>query len=119
MYLKALLVGLMAVLLSQVTLAKENFTRPDSELVIKSCKEVVEIYKSRDEKRLLASQTTSLIEALRAGYCIGLLSSTSCESKYRKTNWFIAAKRIAELDPSLKENHHASPDDVLAYGACP
>jgi len=119
MHLKKLLIAAMAILLSLPTFAKGSFGRPDSALVIKSCKEVVEIYKSRDEKRLLASQTTSLSEALRAGYCIGLLTSTNCELDYRKTTWLIAAQRIAELDPNLNGNQKASFGDVLSHGACP
>lgn len=119
MHHKGLLLGLVVILFSQLTTAKGNFDRPDNELVIQSCKEVVEIYKSRDEKRLLASQTTSLSEAMRAGYCIGLLATASCQSSFMKSNWLDAAKRIAELDPTLEENQRAKLGNVLAYGACP
>ena len=118
MHHKRLLLGLLAISFSQLSLAKGNFDRPGNELVIQSCKEVVEIYKSRDEKRLLASQTTSLSEAMRAGYCIGLLATTGCQSRFMKSNWLDAAKRIAELNPALDENKRASLADVLAYGAC-
>ena len=70
-HLKSSLIALAAILFSHFALAKGSFNKPDNELVIKSCKEVLEIYKSRNKKRLLASQTTSLSEAMYAGYCFG------------------------------------------------
>ena len=60
-----------------------------------SCAELVNIYKSRQEQRFLAAQTTSLSEGLRAGYCLGVLEQYS-KNHYRcRSNWFKRATFIA------------------------
>ncbi|WP_157822840.1 hypothetical protein [Shewanella sp. ALD9] len=75
----------------------------DAEFLVQACQEAVSIYKSRDEKALLASVRTSSSEAMRAGYCIGVLQqyirqNSSCGySRYRKTNWYPIALLIADV----------------------
>jgi len=103
---------------AQNTVANEKFGSPNPEFIIRSCQEVVEIYKARDEKRFMASQRTSLAEAMRAGYCLGLLAMTSCKRGYYKKDWMIAAKRIGELSPDLDANQNAKSIDILGHGAC-
>lgn len=65
--------------------------------LIDSCGELVSIYKSRNEKRLLAAQTTSLAESLRAGYCIGVLQENARQQRYCRHNWFERATLIAQM----------------------
>ncbi|MET4161266.1 hypothetical protein ABIE61_001098 [Marinobacterium sp. MBR-111] len=65
--------------------------------LIESCGELVSIYKSRNEKRLLAAQTTSLAESLRAGYCIGVLQENARQQRYCQRNWFERATLIAQM----------------------
>ncbi len=98
--------------------AKKAFDNSDPIFMIEACKEVVEIYKSKDEKRFLASQRTSLAEAMRAGYCIGALQQITCNNRFSKRNWMVAAKSIAQLNVNLRENKVLKPLDILAHGAC-
>jgi hypothetical protein len=63
--------------------------------LVESCVELVNIYDSRNSQRLLAAQTTSLSESLRAGYCLGVLNEYA-KSEYRcRTDWFRRAEFIA------------------------
>lgn len=63
--------------------------------LVESCVELVNIYESKNSQRLLAAQTTSLSESLRAGYCLGVLEQYS-ESKYGcRSDWFRRAQFIA------------------------
>jgi hypothetical protein len=63
--------------------------------LVDSCVELVNVYDSRNSQRLLAAQTTSLSESLRAGYCLGVLEQYS-ESKYGcRSDWFRRAEFIA------------------------
>lgn len=98
--------------------AKDQFRSPNPEFIIESCKEVIEIYKARDEKKFMASQRTSLTEALRAGYCIGLITMTACERGSYKNDWMKAAKLISDLDPQLADNKRAKPIAILGHGSC-
>ena len=66
-----------------------------SEQLILACRELVGIYKNREEKNLLAAQTTSLSEALRAGYCHGVIEEYRRQRGCYGTDWFEAAKFIA------------------------
>ncbi|WP_351078633.1 hypothetical protein [Shewanella sp. CAL98-MNA-CIBAN-0140] len=75
----------------------------DAEFLVQACQEAVSVYKSRDEKALLAAVRTSSSEALRAGYCIGVLQqyirqNSSCGySRYLRSNWYPIAESIANI----------------------
>lgn len=73
----------------------------DPEYLIQGCKEVVAIYAKRDEKRLAAKLTTSVSEALRAGYCRGMLDEYRRSYKCGTNDWLIQAQNIAELPLSF------------------
>lgn len=68
------------------------------------CSELVGIFVKRDKEKLLAAQTTSLSEALRAGYCRGVIieylrHSPSCGYTRNATvDWFEMALRISASD---------------------
>lgn len=69
----------------------------DAEHLIISCQELLKIYSKRDQQHLLAGLTTSTSEALRAGYCRGVLdefrrSNESCT----QSNWYVQAESIAK-----------------------
>ncbi len=71
--------------------------------LVESCAELINIYVSKNEQHLLAAQTTSLSESLRAGYCLGVLEQYE-KSKYNcRSNWFKRAEFIAKY--VLEENH--------------
>ncbi|MFP8966028.1 hypothetical protein ACKC9G_05565 [Pokkaliibacter sp. CJK22405] len=66
------------------------------EYLIQSCKEVVGIYAQRDQKRLAAGLTTSVSEALRAGYCMGVVEEYRRHKSCYTRDWFTQATRISE-----------------------
>ncbi|MCG9729151.1 hypothetical protein L1D44_04740 [Shewanella sp. Isolate13] len=83
--------------------AKQSLFGDDGEFLVQACQEAIDIYNSRDEEQLLASVRTSMSEAMRAGYCIGVLQqyikhNSSCSfSRYRKSNWHTMAESIASI----------------------
>ncbi|MDB1124684.1 hypothetical protein [Vibrio algarum] len=73
-----------------------------------SCGELMDIYSSKNEKKLLAAQTTSLSESLRAGYCLGVIeqyakSEYGCRSDWYKRAEFIASYASDNNPPSEKK----------------
>lgn len=89
-----LLMGLFSVVCFQPVSAKDN---RELDYFVKGCSELVQIYKSRNEQRLLAAQTTSLSEAMRAGYCRGVIDSYMQQNRYHcsSTDWFSMASFIS------------------------
>jgi hypothetical protein len=69
------------------------------------CSELVDIYKARDQKKFLAMQTTSAAEALRAGYCRGVVieylrSNSYCSYGWpANDDWFAVARNVAAQGP--------------------
>ncbi len=61
-----------------------------------SCGELINIYASKNKKRLLAAQTTSLSESLRAGYCLGVIEQYAKSEYSCRSNWFKRAEFIAQ-----------------------
>lgn len=90
---------------AQNTMAKP-FEPNDVSFLVSSCREVVEIYSKKNEQRFLAAQTTSMSEAMRAGYCIGVVqqylrNSNNCSGygyrQFSKGRWFDFASAIANV----------------------
>lgn len=75
----------------------------DPEHLIQSCKELVGIYAKRDQQHLLAGLVTSPSEALRAGYCRGVLDEYRRNSFCAQSNWHIQAARIADYPAYAEE----------------
>jgi hypothetical protein len=73
----------------------------DAEYLIHSCRELIGIYAKRDEKRLAAGMTTSVSEALRAGYCMGVVEEYRRHYECGTDDWFRQAQGIAELPLSF------------------
>ena len=99
--------------------ARSSFGDGSAIDLISACQAATEIFNSRNEKRLLASQRTSLSDALRAGYCLGALEQYRCplgDNVGRSS--FDAARRIAELDANWFDNWEISVQEVLQHGAC-
>ena len=67
-----------------------------------SCAELINIYASKNEKHLLAAQTTSLSESLRAGYCLGVIEQYAKSEYHCRSDWFKRAEFIAKY--ALEEN---------------
>lgn len=102
--------------------AKEPlFGKNDAQFLVESCREVVEIFKRRDETSLLAAQRTSLSEGMRAGYCIGVLqqySKTARYCRYSRSNWFQMAKAIAGVSMTDAKLSRVSTDSLLKEAYC-
>lgn len=73
----------------------------DPERLIQSCQELVGIYNKRGEKHLAAGLTTSLSEALRAGYCMGVVDEYRRNTRCYVDGWYSQAKKIAEYPLSF------------------
>tara|TARA_R110001606_G_scaffold361754_3_gene514960 strand:+ start:18134 stop:18475 length:342 start_codon:yes stop_codon:yes gene_type:complete len=83
----------------------------DPEHLIQSCQELVSIYTKRGEKHLTAGLTTSLSEALRAGYCMGVVDEYRRRNECNTNDWLRQAQAIAELPLSFAKR--ASVEQLL------
>lgn len=80
----------------------------DTERLIQGCEELIDIYASHEEKRLLAGVTTSVSEAMRAGYCQGVISEYQRTKSCSVSDWYLLASRIAEMPTWQAEAKHAT-----------
>lgn len=85
------------------------------EKLVESCVELVNIYKKRDEMRFAAAQTTSLSEAMRAGYCRGVLDEFQRSYRCHTDDWLSQAATIAS---HAFENPIDLDADTLLTEAC-
>lgn len=97
--------------------AEGSFDKPDAEFLIGTCHAVTQIYNDHAEKRFLASQRTSLSDAMRAGYCLGIMEQYECTG-WGKYALFESARRIAALDGESSTNKYASIDRILKQSVC-
>lgn len=74
----------------------------EAKLLIKGCAEVATIYDRRGEKNLLAGINTSVAEALRAGYCKGVLEQYRRSGVCYRTDWIEQAQKIGQESGSQK-----------------
>ena len=84
--------------IAQSTVVQAN---NDPEHLIQSCQELIGIYNKRGEKHLAAGLTTSLSEALRAGYCMGVVDEYRRKTRCYVDDWYSQAKKIAEYPLSF------------------
>lgn len=104
---------------SQTIFAKEApFQYRDANLLVQSCREAVDVFSSHEKTGYLAAYRTSLSEALRAGYCIGVLEqfSNAYDEYCGNAGWFENAKRIASLNLTQRES--ATTIEILEEYAC-
>lgn len=85
------------------TAATPAQARNQSERLIQSCNELVGIYAERDKQNLLAGVTTSVSEALQAGYCMGVLDEYRRHERCYSQDWFTQARKIAEMSVAYSE----------------
>lgn len=85
----------------------------DSERLIQSCNELVGIYAERDKQNLLAGVTTSVSEALQAGYCMGVLDEYRRHDRCYSHDWFTQAQKIAEMSVGYSER--ISVNELLEF----
>jgi len=77
----------------------------ETKLLIQGCAEVEAIYNRRGEKNLFAGINTSVAEALRAGYCKGVLEQYRRNPKVNCWgDWVGQARRIAEYADKRSPN---------------
>lgn len=84
-------------LLLALALPRVSAAANDSTKLVQGCKELIAIYSSREQQRLMAAATTSLSEAMMAGYCRGVVSEYQRRSYCGVTDWHELASRVAEL----------------------
>ncbi|AXS81901.1 hypothetical protein [Marinobacter sp. Arc7-DN-1] len=122
MKLHSAILGLSILIAPQALFAKEApFQYRDANLLVQSCQEAVDVFSSHEKTGYLAAYRTSLSEALRAGYCIGVLEQFSdayeeyCEGD---AGWFENAKRIASLTLTQRESATTTTFEILEEYAC-
>lgn len=102
--------------------AKETpFQIENPRFFIESCKEAVDIFSSQEDIGYLAAYRTSLSEAMRAGYCIGVLEQFSDSvGKFCgvKSGWFEQASLIASLDLTPQDAKLVDTRDLLRAYIC-
>lgn len=75
----------------------------DPKHLIQSCKELLGIYATRDQQHLLAGLVTSPSEALRAGYCRGVLDEYRRSKPCAQSDWHTQAVYIANYPANAGE----------------
>ena len=101
-----------------------SFQADDAELLQQSCREVVEIFEHKDKVGPYAALHTSMAEAMRAGYCIGVLQQYSKQShrcystRYASSNWFEMAKVISNLSMGVQELQQLRVSQLLKQAYC-
>jgi len=109
-------------LFSTVSVAKESpFQRDDTQFLVESCREAMELFKGRDEPAGFAAFRTSLSESMRAGYCIGVLKQyarTSNNCYYEHRDWYGMAEYISAVSDSDITSQYSSPDKLLLKSYC-
>jgi len=107
--------------------AKEQVFQPDDSVFLQSsCTEVIEIFDRKQEPGKYAALHTSVSEAMRAGYCIGVLqqyikSSPSCKKRYgyyKKSNWFDLAQTIANMSFGAEQLERLKASHLLEAAYC-
>lgn len=91
---------------------QSSLASTDPARLVESCAELVDIYVKRDQLRFAAAQTTSLAEAMRAGYCRGVLDEFQRNRQCRTSDWRAQAEVIARHSPAQLEA--LDVDDLLA-----
>lgn len=100
--------ALIAAILAAATLAHAD----DPKRLIEGCKQLVHIYDKQDQSSLLAGWTTSVSDALKAGYCRGVIDEFLRTNDCARIGWHRQAKLIAGVDlPSSG----VSTEDLLEY----
>ena len=107
--------------------AKEQVFQSDDPVFLQaSCTEVTEIFDRKQEPGKYAALHTSVSEAMRAGYCIGVLqqyikSSPSCKKRYgyyKKSNWFDLAQTIANMSFGAEQLERLKASHLLEAAYC-
>ncbi|WP_339861456.1 hypothetical protein [Thalassospira alkalitolerans] len=85
----------------------------DANDLIKSCVEAVNVFDKKGEGKFLVALSTSLEEALRAGYCRGVIIEYRRQERgnCERSSWLVQARNIA-LQP-INEPQSKSIDSLL------
>ncbi|HBU98475.1 MAG TPA: hypothetical protein DEF21_11305 [Thalassospira lucentensis] len=65
--------------------------------LVKSCVEAVDVFDNKGANKILAAVSTSLEEALRAGYCRGVIIEYRRQERgnCERSSWLVQARNIA------------------------
>lgn len=105
--MKAATILVAAVLISPTALAE------DPQRLIRGCEVLVQIYDKQGESGLLAGFTTSVSDALRAGYCRGVIDEYLRANPFGcNRDWRPMAVRIAQIGEKVSG---ASVEHLLEF----
>lgn len=91
-------------LLFGMTAAPYALANDDPKHLINSCQELLKIYADRNQQQLLAGLMTSTSEAMRAGYCRGVLAEYRRQSDAcAQSDWYAQAASIASYPAYAEE----------------
>ena len=99
----------------------QPFSSEDPKFLQKSCQEVVGIFNKKDQPGTYAALHTSMAEAMRAGYCIGVVQqymkqAPSCAN--RKGDWFALANAISNLPYGEQQFNSVKVSELLKAAYC-
>ena len=100
------------------------FSSNDGELLLQSCREAVELFDPKGNLGDYAALHTSMSEAMRAGYCIGVVKqyiqgSHSCDSKRNKNaRWLEIATMLANVSMGRQALKKTSDTELLKRVYC-
>lgn len=84
------------------------------------CREAISIWDKREEKKFLAMQTTSASEALRAGYCRGVVIEylRTARPCYPRQNAVETWREVAQRIASGQADQAGNIDQLLKLARC-
>ncbi|WP_285163247.1 hypothetical protein [Shewanella goraebulensis] len=111
-------------LITGVLQAKEtSFNSNNAEFLQQSCRDAVELLDNKGQPGTYAAIHTSMAEAMRAGYCIGVVqqyskASHSCYSSYGRGNWQGMIKEIASFSIGQDQFNRIMASTLLKRAYC-
>lgn len=100
------------------------FKYQDPEFLQRSCQDVVDIFNKKGQPGTYAALHTSMAEAMRAGYCIGVVQqymqqTQNCYSRrYNNGDWFEMATAIASLSIGEEQFKNMQVSQLLKVVYC-
>ncbi|MBB1468110.1 hypothetical protein H5232_06485 [Pseudoalteromonas sp. SG41-5] len=122
---------LLCILYSTQIYAKQStFEVEDAAFLQASCLEATVIFDRQNEQGKFAALHTSMAEAMRAGYCIGVLQQYikqqhNCPNYYQSNRqqggirkWLDLAKAVAQLSITRKNLKEITSNELIEEASC-
>ena len=111
--------------LGELNAKEQLFHSEDTAFLQESCRESIEIFDRKQKVGQYAALHTSMAEAMRAGYCIGVLQqyikhSPSCKGRRyrRQSNWFDMAQAIVKVSLTAEQLDRVRASDLMQEAYC-